>query len=776
MSVRLLGRYDTVNELGHNAQSVVYLAKDSRMSRDVAIKKIGPGSLAQNEALLQQARTVSNLHHHNIIPLYDLGTAEGIVYLVYAFIAGESLAQVLKRSGAMPVEAAVRIGVDILDALASAHGQGVMHLDIKPANVIISTGGHNFLTDFGIANAISKTKVAAGGVAKLSPYMAPELISAQGGELRSDIYAVGMMLCEMVTGTPHVQGKDSEVPSSSKVKVDGTLGKIILKATAKNPDDRYSSAVEMGQALLDSLDTGKEIRDGTHEAERASTLMFLLRRIRSKSDFPAMSGVISEINKIVASDSEDSSKLAQVILQDFSLTNKLLKLVNTVSYSQFGGQINTISKAVSIIGFEPIRNIAMSLIVMDFLKNKSQSLELKDAVVSSFFSGIVAVHLAEWKSASEVEEAMICSMFFNLGRMLTKFYFFDESEEIALKMENQEMDEDQASLEVLGVSYNDLGIEIAKSWNFPESLIAGMKKIRGDNAIEPSASVERLNVAVNMANDLCAIASETDATARTEALHKISVRYSGVTDASEGKLASAMAASLQDLSQRSKMIGIDTSSSPLLKNTPVWLALKNSHQSAQSAEDSSTGAPGDEKSTVTAEIEDKHDIEALLLAGLKDVNNTMSGQYQMNNVLQMVLETIYRSLKLRHVLIFSRDVKNNMMVARFGFGEKISTIIPDFRFSLDFDADVFHLSLAKGLDIVIDDVGVPSIANKIPAWYIKAINSRYFLLLPMVVNNTPVGLIYADMLEAKKLQITPKEMALISELRNKAVLAIQQKV
>ena len=116
------------------------------------------------------------------------------------------------------------------------------------------------------------------------------------------------------------------------------------------------------------------------------------------------------------------------------------------------------------------------------------------------------------------------------------------------------------------------------------------------------------------------------------------------------------------------------------------------------------------------------------------------------------------------------------MVARFGFGEKISTIIPDFRFSLDFDADVFHLSLAKGLDIVIEDVGVPNIANKIPALYVKAIDSRYFLLLPMVVNNTPVGLIYADMFEAKKLQITQKEMSLISELRNKAVLAIQQKV
>jgi len=144
-------------------------------------------------------------------------------------------------------------------------------------------------------------------------------------------------------------------------------------------------------------------------------------------------------------------------------------------------------------------------------------------------------------------------------------------------------------------------------------------------------------------------------------------------------------------------------------------------------------------------------------------------------VLQMVLESIYRGFGFNHVLIFSRDAKKNMMVARFGFGENIVEILPHFHFPLDFEADVFHLSLAKGLDIVIEDVGAPNIANKIPAWHSKAINSRYFLLLPMVVNNTAVGMIYADMLEAKKLQITPKEMSLLRDLRNQAVLAIKQK-
>jgi eukaryotic-like serine/threonine-protein kinase len=774
MSVKLMGRYDVINELGQGSQSIVYLAKDSRMSRQIAIKKIGPGTTAQNEAILHEARAASNLHHHNIISLYDLGVVEGAAYLVYAYVEGESLAQVLKRSGAMPVAIATATVLDLLDALASAHGQGVLHLGIKPSNVMISSNGQHFLTDFGIAHAISTTSNAAAVAARIALYMAPETIAAKDGELRSDIYAIGIILNEMLTGSPFLEGRNSQAPSDSKVKVDEKLQKIILKATAKKIDERYSNALEMRQALTDYLESAKAAAAGIPEADISSTLKFLVRRIRSKNDFPAMSGIINEINKIVESDSEGSSKLAQVILQDYSLTNKLLKLVNTVSYSQFGGKINTISKAVSILGVDPVRNIAMSLIVMDFLQNKSQAQDLKNVVISSFFSGIVAVQLSEWKNAQEVEEAMICSMFFNLGRMLAKFYLFDECEEIARVMAEQGVDEEKAAHDVLGISYNELGIGIAKSWNFPDSLIVGMQKIAGDNALRPADNMGRLNVAVNLANELSLIAAETDPKAREDALHKISGRYSDVIDASKEKLSTALVSGLKDLTQRSKVFGIDASQSPMLKNIQVWAThAKN----ARNADNPSADSEIEAESSGMAEddIGEKVDVSALLRDGLQDVTNTMKAEYKLNDVLQMVLETIYRGLGFKHVFIFSRDAKKNMMVARFGFGENIAAILPHFHFPINFEADVFHLAIAKSLDIVIEDVAAPNIANKIPGWHAKAIDSRSFLLLPMVINNTAVGLIYADMLEAKKLQIAPGEMALLRDLRNQAVLAIKQK-
>jgi HD-like signal output (HDOD) protein len=225
-------------------------------------------------------------------------------------------------------------------------------------------------------------------------------------------------------------------PSSQNERVDEKLESIILKAVAKNPDERYPSALAMKQALQDYLGVAPDALAA--QGREHSTMEFLLRRMRSKKDFPAISSVISEINQIVSSESDCASKLARTILQDFALTNKLLQLVNTASYGHFSGNINTISKAVVILGFETVRSIASTLILMEFLQNKTQSVQLKDEVVSAIFSGMVAAQLSVGQSIRDAEEIMVCAMFHNLGRMLGIYYFFDESQEIARLVEQGE--------------------------------------------------------------------------------------------------------------------------------------------------------------------------------------------------------------------------------------------------------------------------------------------------------------------------------------------------
>ena len=506
-----------------------------------------------------------------------------------------------------------------------------------------------------------------------------------------------------------------------------------------------------------------------------SALDFLLRHMRSKSDFPALSGIISEINEIVSSESDSHGKLAQAILQDFALTNKLIKLVNTVSFRQFGGNINTISKAVVILGFDTVRNVAMTLILLEFLQNKSQAVELKDEVISSFFAGILASELSSGGLPGEPEEAMICAMFYILGRLLTTFYFFEESRQITRLMEDRKISEDMAAIEVLGVSYNQLGMGVAESWHFPHRLLSGMKKLPAGKLKKPRSDVDLLNVKVNLANELCMISAITDVKEKNTELKKLCERYESAMVVSEKTLSTALESSLSELSLRSVILGIVMHTSPLLNRIQKWSGNTEPESSKASELDGITILDTVTSGAASQAVE-RYDAEMVLSAGINDVTNTLVEDYNLNDVLRMVLETIYRSLGFKHALIFIRDNKQNAMLARLGFGEHIDAFLPRLKFSLPFVPDVFHLAVEKGLDLVIEDVQSATISDKIPSWFRDSITSQSFILLPVRVNKKAVALIYADMQEANSLKISERQLSLLRTLRNQAVLAIKSKL
>jgi transcriptional regulator with GAF, ATPase, and Fis domain len=165
----------------------------------------------------------------------------------------------------------------------------------------------------------------------------------------------------------------------------------------------------------------------------------------------------------------------------------------------------------------------------------------------------------------------------------------------------------------------------------------------------------------------------------------------------------------------------------------------------------------------------------MLGAGIQDVTNTLVDKYELNDVLQMVLETMHRSLGFQHTLIFIRDNRLGMMVARFGFGAATDEIIFGLRFPLSLAQDVFYLAIDKGVDIIIEDVNAGNIADKIPSWFRNVLDVQCFLLLPIMVNKVAIGLIYADMQEANSLQMTQRQLALLRTLRNQVIIAIKQR-
>ncbi|MDD2914529.1 MAG: HDOD domain-containing protein [Gallionella sp.] len=775
MPGQLIGRFEILSELGRGGQGAVYLAHDPQLDRQVAIKtllKLGH----KTEQLTHEARIVSKLQHPNIITLYDYGEYQGAPYLVYAYVEGKTLAQVLKQEKSLPFALAAEITCGALEGLACAHAQGISHLDMKPANIMIAKNGTPMVMDFGLATTTGDHDQTIASPLSGSPrYVAPEIISGQHGDFLSDIYAIGTVLYEMVTGKFAVDGDNMyEVlnraahgqivaPSSHNARIDAKLEEIILKAAAKNPGERYLSADAMKHDLQNYL----------NETRHAAT-DFLLHRMRSKPDFPALSGVISEINQIVASETASTSRLAGAILQDLALTNKLLKLVNGASYGQFGGAINTISKAVVILGFETVRNIAMTLIMLEFLQNKEMAARLKEEIINAVFSGVVAAQLCRRYGAKDAEEVQVCSMFHNLGRMLSIFYFFEESQEVNRLMKQGE-GEEEASARILGVPYSELGLSVARNWNFPPRLIAGIRKLSGEK-IRPAQDVQdNLAITVNLADELCDIAGADDIQHKPQVLGNLVARYEGAYKISEQELAAAINAGLNEMTERSGMLGINTAASALLNRVKQW----NGHSlppGLTKKQDVPDGMTGLDQAVTQKDGAAEHmlDSDAILSAGIQDVTNSMMGNFKLNDVLQMILETIYRGMGFNRALIMVRSNKQAAMVARFGFGPGINEVIPNFRFPLNFVPDVFHLSIEKGLDIMIADIYSLKISDKIPGWYRDVVYAPCFILLPLMLNGKAIGMFYADMSEANSLKISRQQLSLLRTLRNQAVLAIRQ--
>ena len=168
------------------------------------------------------------------------------------------------------------------------------------------------------------------------------------------------------------------------------------------------------------------------------------------------------------------------------------------------------------------------------------------------------------------------------------------------------------------------------------------------------------------------------------------------------------------------------------------------------------------------------DAQMVLTAGIQDISNTLIDGFQLNDILRIILETMYRAMGFKRVVLCIRDVKAGVMQGRFGFGPDANEVARAFRFPLSFTPDIFHAATSKGVDLLISDINDPKIASRIPDWYRKAVPANSFVLFPLNIKGNPVALIYADRDEPGGISIPEKELQLLRTLRNQAILAIKQ--
>ena len=266
-------RYEVIRSIGEGGMANVYLGHDTILDRNVAIKVLR-GDLSSDEKFVRrfqrEALSASSLAHPNIVEVYDVGEDEDTYYIVMEYVEGKTLKQLLKKRGTITLSEAIDIMSQLTDGMAHAHDSYIIHRDLKPQNIMIKDDGQIKITDFGIAMALNATQLTqTNSVMGSVHYLPPEQASGKGCTIKSDIYSMGIIFYELLTGTlpfrgdnaveialkhmrepiPSVREENSEIPQS--------IENIIRKATAKNPKNRYDSARSMHEDLLTALDENR---------------------------------------------------------------------------------------------------------------------------------------------------------------------------------------------------------------------------------------------------------------------------------------------------------------------------------------------------------------------------------------------------------------------------------------------------------------------------------------------------------------------------------------
>src|SRR2546421_1553087 len=254
------GRYRIVRKLGTGGMANVSLAEDEVLGRRVAIKILNDRHAGDDqfvERFRREAKNAASLSHPNIVSIYDRGEAEGTYYIAMEYLDGRSLKELIVSRGPAPVNIAIDYAQQILAALRFAHRHGIVHRDIKPHNVLVDTEGRLKVTDFGIARAGASQMTEAGSIIGTAQYLSPEQAKSAPVDQTSDLYSVGVVLYELLTGVVPFSGDTPveiamkhlssvpEAPSAHRAEIPHDLDMVVMRALAKAPAARYQSAEEM---------------------------------------------------------------------------------------------------------------------------------------------------------------------------------------------------------------------------------------------------------------------------------------------------------------------------------------------------------------------------------------------------------------------------------------------------------------------------------------------------------------------------------------------------
>ena len=464
---------------------------------------------------------------------------------------------------------------------------------------------------------------------------------------------------------------------------------------------------------------------------KAVLLDQLWTRMNERGDFPLLSQSLRATVAAMSNDEFDLSALAQVVLSDFALTQKVLRLANSAMYIAFGGNVTTITRALMVLGMDAVGHLVVGLKIVDhFHASTPRRIDAKLELNRTMLSGCVARKLTEGGDMRAGEEAVVCTLMREVGKLLVVFYLDAEWDQIRARCERGASEED-ACRAVLGVTYDELGREAAARWRLPETIRSGMD--RYDPAADDGHPQQWLRAITNYSTDVAKVLSSPGLTDET--------REARVTELAR-RYARALATDPDELARTSLALAHEEAQDGVMREIVELRA--NADAIARS---------------------EMVDAETRITAGIAELR-ALPTDTPFRTALTLASETMLASLGFARAIVFVRRGQSTFE-ARLGFGPDVERALPSLSFHAAFQPDVFHLAIANTVGIFIENARDPKMLARQPDWFRAAFNdTRAFVLLPSAPRQgVPVALLYGDWLTSQEpRRISPREMTALNEL------------
>ncbi|HTH62879.1 MAG TPA: HDOD domain-containing protein [Paraburkholderia sp.] len=464
---------------------------------------------------------------------------------------------------------------------------------------------------------------------------------------------------------------------------------------------------------------------------KAVLLEQLWTRMNERGDFPLLSQSLRATAAAMSNDEIDFSALVQVVLSDFALTQKVLRLANSAMYLAFGGNVTTVTRALMILGMDAVGHLVVGLKIVDhFHHSAPRRIDAKLELNRTMLSGCVARKLTEGGDLRAAEEAVVCTLMRQVGKLLVVFYLDAEWDQIRQRCECG-AHEDDACRAVLGVTYDELGQEAATRWRLPATIQAGMS--RYDPGVDDGQPQQWLRAITHYSTDVAKVLSTPGLTD--------DAREAGVTDLAR-RYGRALGADPAELVRTSLALAHEEADDGVMREIVELRANADAMARAEAV-----------------------DPEQVIESGIAELR-ALPSDSPFATALTLACETVRTSLGFARTIAFVRR-GSSMFEARLGFGPGVADALTTLSFNATFQPDVFHLAIANSVGIFIENANDPKMIARQPAWYREAFgDTRAFVLLPSAPRQeAPIALLYGDWLTSQEpRRISQREMTALNAL------------